>query len=463
MRGLGMMFLLAVSVTDAADAQLVPLNASFSTSDAFQKMSGHSLDQQDSTSTPLAVEISKDRPLGFALGFPAVEPYVAVDPRNPLRLLGGAMIHRPDGTYGIVSFNSTDGGKTWSHQDLGIKDGADVVTLFLDDGTAILAALGDDDSDLRVFRSGDGGRRWSPPTIVAKGLDRPTLMIDRSKAPNTVYVAATGSALGLLRKSRHSVFVARSVDRGATFNGTAKIILSNLASDAHDSVALPDGSLAVLVADYRRSASRRRLERQRDWLVLSKDGGEKFSEPLLVAETCAGAGGWSKLAVDSSNGPKRGRLYHACTAANFDGMFVRYSDDQGETWSTPVRVDRPVEVTPYARTPAIAVDANGVVAAAWYDGRGDNGIIKGSLRCHEVYFAASLDNGVTFEPEVKVSSKRSCPGTPENVMTALRFPAGGEYFGLASPTPGTFLMIWSDARDGKYELRTAEAKVTSRK
>ncbi|MBA3639374.1 MAG: methyltransferase domain-containing protein [Acidobacteria bacterium] len=233
-------------------------------------------------------------------------------------------------------------------------------------------------------------------------------------------------------------------------------LLSGDRSELHLFVS-PDGTLLVPFADYRRPGTRRRLESSRDWVVSSTDGGRTFSEPMLISESCNGAGGWSSLAAGVIPGGTGERVYHVCTAQQFDGILLRSSDTAGDGWTDEVRIDRPGGISPYTRTPAIAVNAQGIVGVAWYDGRDDRSVIKGSLRCQDIYFAASLDGGRTFLPEVKVSSAKTCPSDQRNIATALRFPAGGEYMGLAAAPDGTFHLLWADSRDGVYQLRGATA------
>jgi hypothetical protein len=107
------------------------------------------------------------------------------------------------------------------------------------------------------------------------------------------------------------------------------------------------------------------------------------------------------------------------------------------------------------------VNRQGVVGVAWYDARNDRSTIKGDFRCQELYFSASTAGGESFLPEIKVSTKPSCPATPRNVETSLRFPAGGEYMGLAAAPDGTFRLLWSDSRSGIYRLYTAKVVVRS--
>lgn len=67
--------------------------------------------------------------------------------------------------------------------------------------------------------------------------------------------------------------------------------------------------------------------------------------------------------------------------------------------------------------------------------------------------------GETFMPDVKISSQRSCPASPQNLATAYRFPAGGEYIGMAATPDGSFMILWSDNRTGTYQLRMSTVRL----
>lgn len=402
-----------------------------------------------------AVHAGEDLPVQVDVELPLVEPSLAIHPKDPDNLVAAAMVGHPDGTYGSLLFSSPDGGRTWRKHDLGIRDGGDVWTAFLADGTAVFAT-GAEDSSVRVFRSADGGRTWSQPVVLKEVQDHPMLAVDGG----SLYLVSSGTRKGPSGRARDAVLAARSTDGGATFAEPGFAVASNLRYEAHASIVSSEGALLVAFADYGRPGERRRLERQRDWLIASEDGGRSFSEPLLISEGCDARGGWSSLAVNLSDRlAPPDRIFHVCAAPQFDGIQLRYSDTFGEIWSAPVRIDRPGNVTPYSRTPAVAVNRDGVVGVAWYDGRGDGSTIKGSFRCTEIFFAASLDGGATFLPEVRVSSEKSCPAAPKNVEVALRYPAGGEYMGLATAPDGTFRLLWSDSRSGIYRLRTATVSV----
>lgn len=147
------------------------------------------------------------------------------------------------------------------------------------------------------------------------------------------------------------------------------------------------------------------------------------------------------------------RLWFVCVAAESAGILVFRSGDRGESWSGPVRADAGGEDS-WTRTPTLAVTEEGVVGVAWYDRSGDP-----DRSCQHLVFTASRDGGASFLPPARVSTEESCPRTRANGWTGTRFPAGGDYSGLVATGSRSFRVLWSDARDGLYRLRTARVRV----
>lgn len=107
----------------------------------------------------------------------------------------------------------------------------------------------------------------------------------------------------------------------------------------------------------------------------------------------------------------------------------------------------------------MAVSPEGAVGISWFDACIDRAAFKGNFRCREFFFAVSVDGNESFLPEVKVSSAKLCPVTPKNGEVGLRFPSGGDYTGLVAAPGRRFHLVWSDSRNGIYELWTATAVV----
>src|ERR671935_139258 len=107
------------------------------------------------------------------------------------------------------------------------------------------------------------------------------------------------------------------------------------------------------------------------------------------------------LAVDFSNGPHRGRIYvawqdHQDNPFGDDLILVSHSDDDGLTWSAPVKVNKTPggTLTDQAFEPAVHVDSNGVVAVTYYDFRND--VAADGALTTDYWIAHSHNGGATW-------------------------------------------------------------------
>jgi hypothetical protein len=397
-----------------------------------------------------SIEIGEDRLLsagGPAL--PLAESQLSANPNNSKHLLVGVIqFGPPDGNNRTcVAWVSFDDGQRWTRSALPVQGCFDPWGFILQDGSAIMVMGGqvkDREDNLFLLRSADGGRTW-PETPLGLGShhDHPMVIAQG----NQVYVASGGGVHNSFNQHRSSVSVAHSRDGGRTFGPPTDVIASNLGYQAEGPVLLGDGTLVVGFHDYRWQHGDKWLVRPRSWLIRSSDEGRTFSEPLLISESCESRGGWPSMAVDGKD-----RLFWLCIADKFNGVLVQRSDDRGESWSEPLRLNH--SQTARSFTPSITVNKEGVIGVSWYEIH-DNS-------CFDVYFTASLDGGKTFLPEARVSSATSCPDTPQDkgVFDNGTFGAGGDYSGLAATSDGIFHLVWSDARTGIYQLRTASVAVT---
>jgi hypothetical protein len=103
------------------------------------------------------------------------------------------------------------------------------------------------------------------------------------------------------------------------------------------------------------------------------------------------------LAVDYSTGPHHGRLYvtwqdHQDNPNGDDLIMLSHSDDGGQTWSTPEKVNQTPNdtFTDQAFEPAVHVNSDGVVAVSYYDFRND---VSGDRQLTTDHWIVNSDDG----------------------------------------------------------------------
>ncbi len=396
------------------------------------------------------IQVGEDRLLSVdGPARPLVESHLSTNPNNAKHLLVGVIqFDSPNGNdRTCVAWTSFDGGQQWTRYAFPALGCADPWGVILADGSAIMVMLGymkGREDGAFLFRSPDGGITW-PDTPLGLGAYRDHPMVVAQG--NQVYVVSDQGVRNSANQLRSTVSVVHSQDGGKTFCPPIRVIASNVGYQATGPALLSDGTFVVGFHDYRRQGSNTWLVRPRSWMLRSADQGPTFSEPLLISESCESHGGWPSMAVDGKD-----HLFWLCVGEKFNGVLIQRSDDRGESWSEPLRLNH--SGTACSFTPSIAVNRDGVIGVSWYEIHDKN--------CFDVYFTASLDSGKIFLPEFRVSSATSCPDTPQNKGVfdlGMTFGAGGDYSGLAATSDGLFHVAWSDARTGIYQLRTARISV----
>lgn len=421
---------------------------------------------RDSARVDSIITVGADRAVVInASSLVAIEPHLAAHPRDQNHLVGGVFLvsklgdpRNPNFEMDIAcaAITSFDAGRTWIRHDFPLKGCGDPWVAILPSGTAVYLAIAR--SELFAARSADGGKTWSTePVRFGRRFDHGTLAVDSSRGRwrGSLYVVSHETIRDSSGVFRSAVFVASSRDGGVTFDKPVRIVHSSLPTFPNNPVVLSDGTLIIPYVTYVRSTlTGDRIDLV--WSITSTDGGLTFSAPRFLSE-CAGH--WGALAVDASSERFRDRLYWVCWDRGKRHVYVYRSTDRGETWSAPVALN---PSSGPAQTAAIAVNRDGIVAVSWYDGSGDPREYLEGYRCQHVFFVASLDGGETFLQPVRVSTAENCPDTPANGEAGRRWPAGGDYHGLAAAADGRFHMLWPDSREGRYQLRTAIISIKAR-
>ncbi|HEX5715817.1 MAG TPA: sialidase family protein [Thermoanaerobaculia bacterium] len=418
--------------------------------------------------------------------FPHVEMMIAAHPSDPKKLIAGAM-NLIGSEYDTVVYSSTDGGSTWEprHPAEPVDTDADPLVLYTPKGTALYLALPDRPMmsaagkrfmPVVLYRSEDG-RNWPKPVFVGTEdlYDHPQITADPRSG--RIWVSALGGGADYL------LDLFRSDDDGRTFQGRKTMVKApseEVGINTTGVAVLSDGTLVHTYMDFPMGRLQETIREGNNWVMVSRDGGETFSEPVLAGKRVLLPYGnkehFAKLHSFTQMATGGDRIYMAWTdfRSGRPQAVITTSADRGKTWSAPRPVADPLPEGAYSFQPALAVNRDGVLGVSWLDTRNHPGTDR-----YDAWFSASLDGGATFLPAVRLSSessdplgagnRRPAPGWFQssrdkthrvNFQSALsRYPEGGDYAGLAADAEGHFHPLWPDARTGTFQAWTARVKL----
>jgi len=323
-------------------------------------------------------------------------------------------------------FVSSDSGSSWSRAPGGTFSESRICVdpwLAADgDGTVFLSYLHSFEETesnfrlgVRVRRSVDGGLTWSEPVDFpldgARGYDKPSIAVDtgsRSPDRGKVYVHAAAGTRHASGERIDWIAAASSAHRAESFSSPQRVNESHLTLNSRNPAVFSDGTLLIPFNEVGTGGAKGLLQYPRIFVARSQNGGRSFSLPYLLTEK-ADAYPYT-LAIDLSDGSSRDRAYLAFKGRQGDShIYVTYSEDLGQTWSEPIRVNDDSGADAFHLVPMIAVNRQGTVIVAWYDRRSDPGNLG-----TEICASASLDGGASFLPNVRVSGRgRVLPTTDE--------------------------------------------------
>ena len=388
------------------------------------------------------------------------EATIVVDPTNPDRLFAAS-------NPGMFARYSVDGGQTWQPSNLaGVPasccDNQAVADPF---GNLFVVYLGPGFSSLVAYSTNFGQSFAGVLTAVAGSTDQPSIGVGGSDVPGeyTVWVSVDVGQNGIRAA-------------GARVRGLGQITSFSTPQLAPGSQS-PHGSFGgtsvgpngeVLVTYQKPIPGPGPGE-----IYVNTDpdglGPAPFGPAVLASRTNVGGfapvppqpnrtiDAEANLAWDRSGGAFNGRAYLVYTdrpsvqSVDTD-IYVRYSDDNGATWSDRIRVNDDA-TTNTQFNPAIAVDqTTGHVAVSWYDPRNIP-----ANNAAEVWASASLDGGLGWLENVKISLGIT------NCIAASSFNCGD--YDTMDFHGGYFYRIWADnspelpGNPGRPRHDTATARV----
>jgi hypothetical protein len=357
---------------------------------------------------------------------------------------GTIAVNPTDGTKLFAGFNntstgnqwarSTNSGATWSLAGNGIGSSCcDNVAEWDRFGNLYLTNINGALNAVPLYLSTDNGANFSLLTTIGTGsVDQPTL----KAGPNTLWevwdvssgIAARGATISGLGAGNIGAF-------------SSTQIIPNSGNCQFGDVAV---SPAGAVVDVCQNDTQIKAFTDADGL-----GPNGFTGPVIASTTNVDRfdsitpqpnrtiDAEANLAYDLSNGPHAGRLYLVYTdetpdESNNTDIFLRHSDNDGATWSAPVKVndDNTNEAQFF---PVVTVDpTTGNVFVSFLDCRNDPNNLK-----TEYWGAISKDGGATFEQNVKLSQGQSAAANDGNPNEYGDY-SGNDYHG------GKGYAIWPD-------------------
>jgi len=365
------------------------------------------------------------------------EGAIAVDRADPTKLFAVSNIDIGDG---LMVATSSDSGVTWLSRM--IANDSDNLPPACCDGSAafdsfgnlFLAYLNSKDNQVELLSSTDAGKSFSLIAQYNGMVDQPTVVT----GPGSVWldfdhgdgVAVTGADVSGL--GQVGAFSRLQQIRGSAGGNFGDIAVG------------PSGQVMVTyqvdIAPHRSQV----------YVNLNSTGvGGIFGKAIFVTGTnvvgfdfvppqnSRGIDAETGLAFDRSGGAFNGRVYLVYTdqipaVSNNTDIFIRYSDDNGATWSAPIRVNDDTGVNSQL-LPRISVDnTSGKIAASWYDARNDlgNGGTGDTDKIPDddvEYYAAVITpamNGLYVSPNQQISAGVS------NAFDASSTIDLGDYSGL---------------------------------
>jgi BNR repeat-like domain len=435
-----------------------------------------------------------------------VEPWVEVNPTNPNNIIAAWQQDRwsNGGARGLLTGVSHDGGQSWTttfpHFSTcaggtaanggNYERASDPWVTFAPNGDAYQISLSvnfvnDPATAILVSKSTDAGDTWTEPiTLIRDPIgvapflfnDKESITADPTNA-NRVYAVWDRTRFPSDQANfnaqhafsfRGDIVFTRTLDAGNTWEPAHTIFepRKNQATIGHQIVVQPDGNLFdffILFQGSGNNAPGASLA-----YITSTDHGATWSDPILIRKIrfigafdpdtglpIRAEGFVPEVAVDRTNG----NLYvtwQDTMFAGVDQIAFTMSDDDGATWSDPVKVSQTPASSDVANeqawVPAVDVADDGTIAVTYYDFRNNDQETGVPTDHWLVHCHAACDVATNWGNEVRLTAS----SFDIEQAPFARGPNGfflGEYEGLSN-IGNAFVPLFTIVNNGDTANRT---------
>lgn len=389
----------------------------------------------------------------FDLTVNTAEPHMSTNPLNPLWFFNA---------FNINSAYRTTDGTSWtaSSPNFGTSPAGDPLTAYDSLGNLYYETMYGSISGCKVIRSTDNGATWTAAVTSIAGVDKNWMACDQTMGPyaNYVYTCMTASSGGNF---------ARSTDFGATWTNTftattqslpgmmvavgPNVAGGNNISGGCVYVVTHSGTNALGTYTFYVSTNGGVSFTQKSTNQFSNVIGTEISSRSTVQGMRCRP--YPMIAADNSFGPNRGRFYlvyasnSPAGSGNKSDIFLRYSTDQGATWSAATVVnDDPNSQNNFQFHPAIWCDkTTGRLYIKFYDTR--NVPTSDSM---DVYATYTDNGGLTFAPNQRLTNSKF----KINITGGSGPNYQGDYDAITSNRYAA-MAVWTDFRNNNYLGMTA--------
>jgi len=363
------------------------------------------------------------------------ETWMVINPNNPKQLIASSNDTRYNGSggYRMAAYYSHDGGSTWktsttpNNVDIWIKQEPGYGFTNFDPGLAFdhqnnlyycygFAQMGDKntrDNGVFVCRSTDGGASWQTPVPVALASAGTTsqpfhdkFLIAADFMPNSPYKGYVYVAWTVMYQG--SEIVMATAEDGENFNPPISISKTTSTVQSALPTVGPNGEVYVVFHSDEGPNTHIFVNKSIDggkstvWFTPKKvqtvrrtgDYSTSTGRTALLDKQDIRMSSYGVIDVDRSQGSRRGWVFIVQSgkdSENRNGIFLAYSTDGGEKWTSNIRIDNN-KLGNDCFMPALSVDPiTGTIAVLYYSSQND----PTNTGC-DAYLAVSRDGAKTF-------------------------------------------------------------------